>query len=282
MLAELPTRVGDFELGPRVGSGAMAVVVRARHLPTGQDVAVKLFERRLLDRTHHSARFLAEARAMAHIRHPRIARVHDVGRDGAWYWYAMDYLPGGSLSEHVREVGALPPGRALALVDEVLEGLQAVHSHALVHRDVKPSNVMRDEAGGAVLVDFGLARHPDGSVPFRTMADVGMGSPGFTAPEQRIDAKSVDHRADVFSTGALLVYLLTARRPDGLVHRPIARPDDVFDGVPADLRPLVERATAFAAADRHPTAGALRQEVQSALRRHGPGWWGKLVGLFGG
>ncbi|MFT4621508.1 MAG: serine/threonine protein kinase [Myxococcota bacterium] len=260
MLTDLPQTVGDFDLGARVGSGGIAVVVRATHRPSGRVVAVKLFERRLFDRMHHSARFLAEARAMSRLRHPRIARVYGAGREDDWYWYAMRYLPDGSVHERVTQHGAEREDRALSLAHDVLEGLVVVHEAGMMHRDVKPQNVMLD-GGRAMLVDFGLARHPAGTVPYRTRSDTGMGTPGFVAPEQRIDASRVDGRADVFSTGSLLVYLVTGEQPVALALPDKQRRAFLLGKVPESLAPIVTCATAFPPEDRYPTAVAMREAV---------------------
>ena len=219
---------------------------------------------------------------MAKIRHPRVARVYAVGRDSGWYWYAMDLLPGGSLQERVSQQGPLKRLATLSVMDGVLEGLEAVHAAGLIHRDVKPANVMLDTQGRPVLVDFGLARHPRGSVPFRTVADVGMGTLGFIAPEQREDASTVDARADLFSAGALLGWLLTGRPIEGVSWRPDLRPEGMLDAVPPDLHPIVERATAYSPEDRYQSAREMRADIQEQLALQGPSWWRKIRAMFEG
>jgi len=262
----LPQKLDDgrFTLGQLLGSGAMAQVFKAHDATIDTWVGLKLMEARAFDKSADTARFLAEAKVMSQMDHPRIARVLGVGKEQGYYWYAMQYLPGGTLRDLVKREGRLDGVRALCLIHDILEGLEFVHAKGIIHRDIKSRNVLLDAQGRAVMVDFGLAHHPTGTVPFETRADIGMGSVGYSAPEQRLRAASADERADIFAVGATLAFLLTAERPDHLNLEESKRPENMYRGIPEPIRPIIARAAAFEPDDRYRTATRMKEAVEKA------------------
>ncbi len=247
---------GRYLLGRVVGAGSSGAVYLARDRQNGERFAVKIRE---AQETEQPVRFIAEAQDMARLRHRRLVPVVDSGNDGHLYWYVMPYYANGSLRDRVKRYGPMPALTALEYTFEVLEGLAVVHHAGLVHRDVKPHNVLLDDEGHAVLTDFGLVRHVHGGVPYRTRTDQSMGTPNYRAPEQAVDAANVDLRADVYGVGATLYYLLTAKRP-GFLYM-VSIDDPALESVDPALRPFVLRCMAYDVRDRYPTARATALEV---------------------
>lgn len=253
---------GRYLIGKPVGAGSSGAVYLARDRQTGDRYAIKVREAR---EREQPVRFIAEARDMARLRHPRLVPVVDSGNDGNRYWYVMPYYPNGSLRDRVKVDGPLPALVALEWTFQVVEGLQVVHRAGMVHRDVKPHNVLIDDQGHAVLTDFGLVRHVHGGVPYRTRTDQSMGTPNYRAPEQAIDAANVDQRADIYGVGATLYFLLTARRP-GFLY--MVEPDDpAMETVDPELRMFVLTCMAYEAHDRYVDARSTALEIAKLADR---------------
>ncbi len=247
---------GRFLVGKLVGSGSSGAVFLVRERDSGARYAIKIRQAR---ETDQPVRFIAEAKAMARLQHPRLVHVVDSGQQGDLYWFTMPYFEKGSLRERVRADGPTPSDRALEWTFEILEGLQAVHAADLVHRDVKPHNVLLDSDDHVLLTDFGLIRHVAGGVPYRTRTDQSMGTPNYRAPEQAADAARVDRRADIYGVGANLYFLLTGRRP-GFLYMVEAN-DPAMSTVPEMLRPFILKCMAYEPDDRFPDARSCAEEV---------------------
>jgi hypothetical protein len=235
---------GRYQLADKLGSGGMATVYkawddrlrvwRAAKVLAGASPQVR-------------ARFEREARAMARLHHPGVLAVHDVGEDELGPWLVMDLAAGGSLADVVARHGPLPPRRAVAMVRDVLAALQAAHDAGIIHRDVKPQNVLLDASGRPLLADFGIARLDDASL---TATRASMGTLAYMAPEQRTSAARVDGRADVYAAAGTLVALLTGREPaDLFLDR-----DETWAGVPAAVIPALRRASRYDVHERFATA----------------------------
>jgi eukaryotic-like serine/threonine-protein kinase len=247
---------GRYRVGKPVGSGSSGTVYVADDDQRGETVAIKIRE---AQDKEQPVRFVAEAQDMKRLRHPRLVPVLDHGNQDGWYWYVMPFYPNGSLRERVRVQGPASPADALDWTFQVLEGLHAVHEAGLVHRDVKPHNVLVGDDGGLLLADFGLARHLHGGVPYRTRVDQSMGTPNYRAPEQASDAANVDIRADIYGVGATLYFLVTGRRP-GLLF--MAEPgESAITDVPEALRTFVLRCMSYRPDDRYATSRECAQAV---------------------
>ncbi|MEQ1508668.1 MAG: serine/threonine-protein kinase, partial [Myxococcota bacterium] len=199
-------------------------------------------------------RLQAEARAMARLRHPNILAIHDVGSEGTLEYIVMDLVEGGSLMARLERDGYLPTGEAIRLVVQVLSALSVAHAAGVVHRDVKPHNVLIDRDGNALLADFGIALVEGDDR--RTRAGVAMGSFAYMPHEQRIDAAKVGPAADLYAAGATLYHLVTGENPvDLFLATDPASPR--WTVVPPLLRDVLRRACAANPEDRFPTAEAM-------------------------
>lgn len=268
---------GRYRLGELLGEGGAGAVYRAVD-QTGQEIAVKLVETPALTKP---LRFIAEARDMARLRHPRVVRVLDAGKDGRFYWLAMELMRGGSLKQVIEREGALPPERALRLIFEVLQGVSAIHAASLVHRDLKPHNVLLDDQGHARITDFGLARHEAGDVPWKTRTGESLGSPSYRAPEQARNPAGAGREADVYGVGGVLYFATAGKRPTFFYMMDDAEFAKETAGVPAPIAAIVRRAMAHLPEERYRTAFEMACAVAAAVDELperagkpplGPGW----------
>lgn len=242
---------GRYRIERRIAGGGMSVVYLATDTRLERKVAVKVMHPAYPDAANGDfvARFVREAKAAARLSHPNVVAVFDQGADAGALYLVMEYVAGHTLRELLTERGRLPPGEALAVVEPVLAALAAAHDAGLVHRDVKPENVLLADDGRVKVADFGLAR---------AVADanhtVGLliGTVAYLAPERVADGRD-DARSDVYSVGVLLFELLTGRTPfagntpilaaTARLHEPVPPPSAFAPEVPAALDALLARAT---------------------------------------
>jgi len=268
----LPETIGRYRVVRELGRGMMGVVYEAEDPLLGRRVALKTIHRALSDDPKtgevFEKRFFAEARAAAGLSHPGIVVVHDVGRDDAGRLFiALEHLAGRTLDQVLAGGRSLPFSEAAGVAVGLADALHHAHSRGIIHRDVKPGNVMLLESGEPKILDFGIARLPASEL---TAGNAAFGSPSYMAPE-RIDGKTPDARADVFSLGAVLYEMLTGRRCFGgkdlvTVVRKVYHEDPVplselQAGLPRDTDALVARALAKDPADRYPTARAFADDL---------------------
>lgn len=247
---------GRYRLIERIGEGGAATVYRAEG-PNGP-CAVKL--RPVPERQILAARFLVEPIPMARVEHPGVVRVEATGETDGFLWIAMELFPHGSVADLVRARGALSVPEACLCMEQVLDALAAVHEAGFVHRDVKPANIFLDDERGAVIGDFGVAKHVNTKLWFRTQSGQGIGTAAFRAPEQDQDAKSAGPPADIYGAAATLYFLATGTRHP-LLYGSEANPR-MLAALPDELVDVVARATRFDPAER--TGSAL--EMQRQLR----------------
>jgi serine/threonine-protein kinase len=211
--AKPPTRVGGFEVIEKVGHGGMGAVYRARQVSLDRIVALKILPPRLEKDAEFMRRFLGEARATGKLSHQNIVSGIDVGQaDGYWY-FAMEFVEGESLGRILKRKGRLPEAQAVDIVLQAAEGLAHAHAHSLIHRDVKPENILIDRQGTAKVCDLGLARNTAADNPSLTQDGTTVGTPSYLSPEQARGQKDIDARADVYSLGATLFHLVAGRPP---------------------------------------------------------------------
>jgi beta-lactam-binding protein with PASTA domain/serine/threonine protein kinase len=244
---------GRYRVGPRIARGGMATVYEATDTRLDRVVAVKVMHTGYADDEHFIDRFVREARSAARLSHPHVVGVFDQGEDNGTLFLAMEYVPGCTLRDVINEQGALPPSRALALLEPMVSALAAAHDAGIVHRDVKPENVLLTDDGRVKVADFGLARAVTNATSTATSGGVLIGTVSYIAPELVTDG-AADARSDVYSAGVLLYELLTGRKPHQgetpiqiaykHVHEDVPAPSLVVEGIPAYLDALVARSTA--------------------------------------
>ncbi|MFJ5922359.1 protein kinase [Kitasatospora sp. NPDC092948] len=203
---------GRYELGEILGVGGMATVYRAVDHQLGRPVAVKVLNGGLADDPRFAERFAREARMAALLVHPRIVTVFDSGIDQGSPYLVMELVHGDTLGRLIAEQGALPVERAVGIAAAVLDGLAAAHVQGLVHRDIKPGNIMITHDGGVKVVDFGIARAGSSSGQQLTQTASVIGTAAYLSPEQAT-AGEVDARADLYAVGCVLVEMLTGAPP---------------------------------------------------------------------
>jgi|GEM_PF-2848959 len=275
-------RVDRYDLLALIGEGSFGGVYRARHIHTGHVHALKL-AREAVD-PEGAARVLAEARAAASLRHPHVVGVIDGGVAATGESFiVMELLEGMTLAQLIKKEGPLPLVRAIRIARQMLDGLAAAHANGIVHRDVKPSNVFittaSDVTGGDMVkvIDFGISkmRMTAGAAGNLTLPGVAMGTPGYMAPEQLGDARSVDPRADIYAVGATLFEMLAMRTPieadsfetwmRRLRTEPAPLLGSVAPHVPSTLCAVVDRALARDPDARWPSASAMRGALDVAF-----------------
>jgi serine/threonine-protein kinase len=269
---------GRYEIGDIIGYGGMAEVHRGRDVRLGRDVAVKLLRPDLARDPAFESRFRREAQSAASLNSPAIVAVYDTGDsevDGVSTPYiVMEYVDGQTLRDMLTTEGRLLPQRALEITAAVCTALEQAHAAGIVHRDIKPGNVMVTTTGEVKVMDFGIARALTASTTTMTQTSTVVGTAHYLSPEQA-RGEHVDARSDVYSTGCLLYELLTGAPPftgDTAVavayqhvrEEPSA-PSTVEPDVPAEADAIVLVAMAKNPANRYPSAAEMRADIQRAL-----------------
>jgi len=262
-LAELRSgqRIGPYEVRGLLGKGGAGAVYLAEEPSLERRVAVKTLPAHLADDADVVARFQREARALAQLRHPNLVHIYTVGEHEGRPYFAMEYVRGYTLRSVVKNAGRFPPERAIHITAQVLSALDKVHGAGIVHRDVKSGNIIIDEDGRAVLMDFGLARREQDA---RLTADhTVLGTPEYMSPEQAKGA-AVDTRADLYSLGIVLYEMLTGSPPfrgksafevlRQHIEASVPAPSAAAPGGSPELDAVVARAVAKAPEDRYPSA----------------------------
>jgi serine/threonine-protein kinase len=259
----LPPVLADrYELRGLLGSGGMATVYRCWDRVLAVERAIKVLNHRATGSTNVRSRFLEEARTMARLRHPNVVRVHDMGVQDDRAFLVMDLLEGGTVSDRLREGRAYPVRHAVELTIHTLEGLAAAHAAGVVHRDIKPQNLLLDEHGQACLTDFGISRAATRVTDF-TRTGAQLGTLTYMPPEQRDDPRKAGPASDLFAVGTTLYALLTARRPVDLYVR--ENLEARIGDVPPSLADVLRRACAYAPADRYASAEQMADALRAIL-----------------
>ncbi len=265
-------KLGKYQIVELIGHGGMATVYKAYQSDVDRYVAVKV----LTPHPGHQAgfvdRFRQEARTIARLQHPHILPLYDYGDEDGILFLVTPYIDGGSLADKMRR-GAIPPEETLKLLEQIASALDQAHRQGIIHRDIKPDNVLLNREGFALLADFGIAKLMEGSGMTTTGGLIG--TPAYIAPEQAQNA-AVDGRADIYSLGVVVYEMLAGQQPYRsetpvqviLKHLTEAPPrlSSVKADLPAALDTVLERALAKEAADRYQTAGIFVDDFHRALK----------------
>jgi len=263
---------GRYRLEAKLGSGGMSTVYLARDTTLDRPVAVKVMHREMSEQADQLERFRQEARAVAKLSHPNVVSVIDAGEDGGYPYIVFEYVEGETLKQRIGREGALDPQEAIAYAIEIARGLSVAHARSMVHRDIKPQNILIDAEGRAKLTDFGISRQleQDGM----TATGRVLGTTDYVAPEQAM-GHAVDPRSDVYSLGVVLYEMLVGQVPfqaDSQVGVAMKHVNEELPDVQrrrpevsATVALVVERATAKDPGKRYQHVGEMIDDLSTAL-----------------
>ena len=265
-------QLGRYEVLGELGQGAMGVVYKARDPLIDRVVAIKTINLGLAmdEKEEYEGRFYQEAKAAGRLNHPNIVTIYDVGKSGDVAYIAMEFLEGRELRDILKEGTLLPVEQVLNIVAQVALGLAYAHEHDIIHRDVKPSNIMVIRDGHVKITDFGIARMASSSV--RTQTGMVLGSPKYMSPEQ-VMGKNIDQRSDIFSLGVMLYEMLTGQAPfDGenvnaimyqTLNAVTPPPSTLNPSVPEMVNFIVAKALAKGVEDRYQNARDFADDLRT-------------------
>ncbi|MEQ8787417.1 MAG: protein kinase [Pirellulaceae bacterium] len=292
--ADAPRNIGGYKIVRELGRGAMGAVYLARQVSLDRKVALKVIQPRMAKDPVFISRFTREAYAAAQLTHHNIVQVYDLGASAGNHYFSMEFVEGRPLTEVVHQQGRLSAEAAVGYVLQAARGLHFAHEHGMVHRDIKPDNLLLNDRGIVKVADLGLVKtrgageDGDGKAAEttneqlrqtidaeQTIANVAMGTPAYMPPEQAEDAAHVDHRADIYSLGCTLYVLLTGRPPfQGASalevitkHKsePMVRPEAVVKRVPPQLSEINMQMVAKRPEDRQPDMGRVIEQLEGFL-----------------
>ena len=266
-----PQVLGDYQLVRKIGQGGMGAVYEATQTKLNRPVALKILPAKSTQDQAFLERFYREAQAAAALNHPGIIQVYDIAEDQGHHFFAMELVDGENLMERLEREGPIPVDQALDFVTQVARGLQYAHQRSIIHRDIKPDNIMVSREGQVKLADLGLAKSTEDDKGV-TQTGAGLGTPYYMAPEQAEDARNVDHRADIYALGITLLHLVTGKRPfDGdsaygivIQHREKELPSgqELGVGVPRGVEAVVHKMAAKGPGQRYQDYDALLSDLE--------------------
>ncbi len=257
-----------YEILDRISEGGMATVYTARRIGDGGIVALKVLREQYATDAEFVERFQREAKAVSELVHPHMVRVYDSGRDASVHYIAMEYVEGSNLKEYIRREGRLAPDRALQIAAQVCDALEFAHAHGIVHRDIKPQNILMTGDGQVKVTDFGIAR----ALSSVTITQTGtvLGSVQYLSPEQARGV-AAGRSADVYALGVVLYEMVTGQLPfDGdtpiaialaHVNKTPPAPGSLVPGLPERVEGIILRALMKSPTDRYRSAGEMRADV---------------------
>jgi predicted Ser/Thr protein kinase len=265
-------RIHNYEITGVLGRGGMAIVYRARQLNIQREVAIKVIKPDLAESDDLIKRFEREANTVAQLSHPHILKLFDYGEYEEVLYLVMELLPGGTLADVIRE-NPLSPERAAQLLDQIADALDYAHAQGLIHRDLKPQNILLDKQGNALLTDFGIAKVLSQSTHF-TQTGAAIGTPAYMPPEQW-QGRPVTHQADVYALGVMLYEILTGKlpftadTPAKYMYRHLQdKPPSihsVVSGLPPGVDRVIQTALAKKPEDRFGSAGEMARAFRQAI-----------------
>ena len=273
--------LGKYKLLSQIGKGGMSSVYLAEHVLMRRRVAIKVLPRERVKDASYLDRFRLEARAVARLDDPNIVRAYDIDNEGETHYIVMEYVDGKDLHQLVSEHGAMDYETAADYVAQVAKGLDHAHSMGLVHRDIKPANCLVDRHRTVKLLDLGLAKLTEDDQASLTLANEEnvLGTADYLAPEQALNSHLADARADIYSLGCTLYFLLTARPPfpegsisERLLKHQVETPDSLLKfrpDAPLSLVEICNRMMCKRPEDRYQTAGDVAQRLAEWLAQRG-------------
>ena len=273
-------QIPGYQLQKKIGAGAMAVVYKAKQLSLDRTVAVKVLPRRLSRNAEFVERFYREGRAAAALNHNNIVQAIDVGEAGGYHYFVMEYVEGNTVFDELASGKIYEEGEAIAVVRQVAEALQHAHERGIIHRDVKPKNIMLTRDRVAKLADMGLARATTDVEAAMQEAGRAYGTPYYISPEQIRGEVHIDHRADIYSLGATFYHMVTGRvpfegpTPAAVMHKhlkePLTPPDHLNTRLTAGCAVVIEKMMAKRVDERYPSCAELLEDLDRLARGQPP------------
>ncbi len=273
-------QIPGFQILNKIGQGAMAVVFKAKQLSLDRIVAIKVLPKRLSDNPEFVERFYREGRAAARLNHPNIVQAFDVGESGGYHYFVMEFIDGKTVYDVVNDGRPMEESEALGLILQAAKALEHAHAQDLIHRDVKPKNLMLTKAGDVKLADMGLAREMSDYATATAEAGRAYGTPYYISPEQIRGEITIDARADIYGLGATFYHIVTGKVPfDGtspseVMHKhlkdPLVPADHVNHSLSSGIGEIIEVMMAKTPDDRYPTMTEAINDVEAVARGEPP------------
>ncbi|HIQ06261.1 MAG TPA: serine/threonine protein kinase, partial [Anaerolineae bacterium] len=251
--------LGSYRITAEVARGGQATLYKAVHTVLGRETALKVLHPHLITVADFLQKFEAESKILARLKHPNIVTVYDAGVDQGLYWIAMEWLEGQPVDDLIAKQGKLPVDLAVRIADQVAAALEYAHAQGLIHRDIKPGNMMLLPDGTVKVLDFGIAA----IIAAGQKAKTRIGTVEYM-PLEQFNGQA-DHRSDIYSLGASLYEMLTGQLPPKLALHPPTPPRQLNPAIPPGLEQLLYRLLAQQPLTRPQTATVFRQEMQAAL-----------------
>lgn len=272
--------IPGFQILGKLGAGAMATVFKARQLSLDRIVAIKVLPKRLSENPEYVERFYKEGKAAAKLSHNNIVQAIDVGESGGYHYFVMEYVEGKTVYDDLSNGQPYPEPIALKIAIQIAHALLHAHEKGLIHRDVKPKNVMITNAGVAKLADMGLAREAADEAAAQMEAGRAYGTPYYISPEQIRGEMNIDYRADIYSLGATLYHMVTGRvpfeapTPSAVMHKhlkdPLTPPDHINPNISVGLAEVIEVMMAKNREERYANCALLLEDLDAVGRGEPP------------
>lgn len=269
--------INGYTLLDIIGRGGFSEVYSARNIATGEEVAIKQVDTGKIEDGTYLERFKVEAEVVARLNHPHIVPVYDHWTDDSGMYMVMKWMKNGNLRRRIEDGGIRDLSFVSQIVSQIGSALQATHTAGLIHRDIKPDNVMFDDQNNAYLADFGLAKDTNRAVPLTQMGWK-LGSQAYSAPEQISNDGEITPQSDIFAFGVLIFETLTGQHPfiddsaDDIrwmikaIREPMPLAHFIYPDIPSEVDDVLQHATRKKPADRYPTVTAMIQAFEHATQ----------------
>ena len=272
-------QIPGYKILGKIGAGAMAFVYKAKQLSLNRTVAIKVLPRRFTENPEYVQRFYKEGQAAGKLNHPNIVQAIDVGEAGGYHYFVMEYVEGKTIADDIAE-GLFGEKEAIEVIIQVTHALAHAHSHGLVHRDVKPKNIMINQQGVVKLADMGLARETTDIEAAQSEAGKAYGTPYYIAPEQIRGKIDIDGRADIYGLGATFYHMVTGQVPftgddsseimKKHLREKLIPPDHIITSLSAGVSEVIEIMMAKRREDRYNSIEELLVDLEALRDGHAP------------
>jgi len=266
-------RIPGYQILEKLGSGAMATVFKARQLSLDREVAIKVLPKRLSENPEYVERFYKEGRAAAKLNHNNIVQAIDVGQASGYHYFVMEYVQGKTVYDDLSKGKVYSEAESLDTIIQISESLQHAHERGLIHRDVKPKNIMITSDGVAKLADMGLAREAEDESAAQMEAGRAYGTPYYISPEQIRGELDIDYRADIYSLGATFYHMVTGKvpfeapTPSAVMHKHLKEalvpPDHLNPNLSVGVAEVIEIMMAKKREDRYSSVSVLLEDLRA-------------------